>query len=105
MNKTFEQVATEWIEFAIPTFEKSTALSSAFKAKEEVGELIADLKSEQDGINPMSEYADVVLCIIHSLAKKGFSVQALINWMDIKMKVNKKREWILNPDNTYSHKK
>lgn len=91
MNDTI----TEFQAWAVKTFDKATAYSSIQKLKTELTEL-------ED--NPsIEEFADCFMCLLHSMAKLGFSADHLTQELKRKFEVNKKRSWRLNEDNTYSH--
>lgn len=100
------QLLQQWMDFAIVKFEDSTEISSLEKAKDEIKELKERLEGEWDiYIAPLEkeEYVDVIMCILHSAAKRGYTANEIMTAFAEKFGVNKKREWKKNPNNTYSH--
>lgn len=57
------------------------------------------------GIKRPEEYADALMCLFDSAGRQGILPENIFRAFAKKLKVNKARKWIKNPDNTYSHVK
>lgn len=90
----------ERLKWSLETFTEATALSSMFKLIGEANEIIADIKS---GKREPEEYADVLMCLFDSAGRQGISVDEIFEAFEKKLRVNKIRTWVKNPDNSYSH--
>jgi hypothetical protein len=51
----------------------------------------------------ITEYADCVIALFAGAWKSGISFNELVEAVDQKLEVNKKREWMKLPDGTYQH--
>lgn len=106
MDGQFERTAQIWMAWSTKTFDKATSFSSLQKAELELDEL---QKAMVYGHNPkfkLHEYADVIMCLLHSAAKEGFTIADITDAIKEKAAINYEREWILDKTgNTYSHKK
>lgn len=104
---TFESVFEEFGSFAVKTFKKATSYSTMEKLKDEAEEVQDELmnyKGTQEAREALKkEFADCLLCLVHSAKKAGFTAEELVSAMDQKSKVNQGRKWKLNANNTYSH--
>lgn len=106
MEGQFERTAQLWMAWSTKTFAKASSFSSLQKAQLELEELQQSLVYALDPKFKLYEYADVIMCLLHSAAKEGFTIQDLTNALIEKADINYKREWILDETgNTYSHKK
>lgn len=101
----FEKISQVWMNWSVKTFTMATSYSSLQKLEVEIAELkFAIVYSGKKFV--LDEYADCFLCLLHSAAKEGFTVQELTRAIGLKAGINFRREWILNEDgNTYIHKK
>lgn len=103
---TFEELATQHIEFGKKIYPNSTVESCFIHAKKEMDEVLKELYDDQpDYVSLLEEFADVFLCIISAVGKAGFTPSQLVEAIAAKIEVNQKREWKQNPDGTYSHVK
>lgn len=106
-DPSFEYLFNDFVEWAIPTFAESTPYSSLQKLSDEIAEVMeafATRDTYTDGEHVLCmEYADCLMCIIDSAARSGISIEAIKAMFKIKLRINKKRGWIKNIDNTYSH--
>ncbi len=96
----------EFMEWSIKTFEKAEAINSLDKAQEEIKELQMEFQmheGENSRENELEEYIDIIMCLLHSLAKRGFTHEELGIGFQRKLIINKFRQWKLNANNTYSH--
>jgi hypothetical protein len=102
----FENIAQVWMHWSVRTFKYATSMSSLEKAKSEIEELKIDLQHVSTSTEKLHEYADIILCVLHSAAKEGFNVQQVVKALREKTSINYQREWDLDHSgNTYSHKK
>jgi hypothetical protein len=104
MEKTIFQLEEERLQWSLQTFEEATALSSLEKLIDEAKETIEDVKA---GKREPVEYADMLMCIFDSAGRQSqpISVQEIFDAFAKKLEINKKRNWIKNSNNTYSHVK
>lgn len=97
----------DFMEWSVTAFEKATHLSSLEKLEDELKELkfeITDGGDEIDNDNKIiEEYVDVMMCLLHSAAKYGFTSEELRVAFQRELIINKMRKWNLNANNTYSH--
>lgn len=102
----FERIAQVWMAWSTKTFEKASSFSSLEKAKLELEELQISLVYGHNPKFKLYEYVDVMMCLLHSAAKEGFTIEDLTNALKEKANINFEREWVLDETgNTYSHKK
>ncbi len=102
----FERTAQLWMAWSTQTFAKASSHSSLNKAKLELEELQISLLYGHNPKFKLHEYADVMMCLLHSAAKEGFTIDDITNAFKEKANINFEREWILDETgNTYSHKK
>jgi hypothetical protein len=94
------QLEKQRFEWSLKTFPEATAKSSLKKLKEEIKEIKSDMKA---GVKNPEEYADALMCLFDSAGRDGIPVEAIVNAFAKKFEINKNRQWIKNPDNTYSH--
>jgi hypothetical protein len=99
---TLEELENERLQWSLKTFPEATAISSLRKLEEEIKEIESDINS---GKKVPEEYADALMCLFDSAGRHGISVNEIICAFALKLIINKNREWIKNPDNTYSHVK
>lgn len=90
------------MEWSYKTFPNATAESHLEKANAELLEVKAALElNSKEWL--IEEYADVFICLLGSMRKKGFDADMFIEAVRKKHGVNEKRNWKLNSNNTYSH--
>lgn len=102
MARTLEELEAERLDWSLKTFPEATPLSSIFKLESEVQEIKYDLAN---GIRRPEEYADALMCLLDSAGRSGIGVAEIIEAFAVKLEVNKRRKWVKNPDNSYSHVK
>lgn len=102
MELNLIELEIERWEWSCGTFPEATAISSLRKLEEEIKEIEADINS---GIQNPEEYADAMMCLLDSAARHGISVIEVLEAFKQKHKKNKKRKWVKNADNSYSHVK
>lgn len=91
---------TQRLAWSLKTFTEATAISSLHKLRSEIDEIEYDL---QNGERRPEEYADALMCLFDSAGRAGISVSEITEAFEKKLEVNKKRTWVKNPDNSYSH--
>jgi len=96
------ELEKERFEWSLKTFPEATKESSLFKLREEIKEILKDLKKGH--ANPI-EYADALMCLLDSAGRAGLSIKDILQAFQHKLEINKKRTWKKNPDNSYSHVK
>lgn len=106
MEKPFEELMIEFLEFSIPTFPEADQASSLIKFSDEFEELIEAIHAKPANRSAVvEEYVDCLMCLIDSAFRANINPLELKEVFKLKTQVNKKRRWIKNPDNTYSHLK
>jgi hypothetical protein len=90
------------LAWSLKTFTDATPISSLRKLEEEIKEIEADINN---GVKNPEEYADALMCLFDSAGRHGITVGEITHAFYHKLKKNKSREWVKNPDNTYSHVK
>lgn len=102
---SFERISELWMHWSVKTFEKATSHSSIDKCKKELEELqVALVYSSKTW--QLYEYADAIMCLLHSAAKQGFTLREITDAFREKAGINFKRKWKLDASgNTYSHVK
>lgn len=109
-----ENTMQRFMIWSVKTFTKATAQVGLLKLMEETKEINDKLIIfETQGVpghfmntfkdDLAEEYADAILCLLHSAAKMGFNADDIAQAIENKVHVNEHCEWILNKDNTYSH--
>lgn len=96
------ELEKERLEWSLKTFTEATAISSLRKLEEEIEEIEKDINA---GVKNAEEYADALMCLFDSAGRHGISPEEIVWAFASKLQKNKRREWIKNPDNTYSHVK
>lgn len=96
------QLEAERLEWSLKTFLDATPISSLRKLESEIKEIEADILA---GIRKPEEYADALKCLFDSAGRQGILPIEIFESFKSKLEINKKRKWIKNPDNSYSHKK
>ena len=110
-KKTIIELEAERLEWSLKNFPKATYYSSLSKLKEEIKEVVKELKRldkfpEQYALPKLTmEYADCLMCLFDSAGRAGVPVEDIIEALEEKLEINKNRKWKKNPDNTYSHVK
>ncbi len=99
---TFIILESDRMKWSRETFTEATGLSSLLKAQDEIKEIMADL---ENGHCRSEEYVDAIMCLFDSAGRRNITPMEILFGYKTKTEVNKSREWIKNPDNTYSHKK
>ncbi|MEQ1678721.1 MAG: dATP/dGTP pyrophosphohydrolase domain-containing protein [Chitinophagaceae bacterium] len=106
MEGAFERQAKLWMAWSVKTFEKANSFSSLDKAGHELLELKQAVVYSLDKKWVLYEYVDVMMCLLHSAAQEGFTIEQITEAFKEKAAINFEREWILDKSgNTYSHKK
>ncbi len=90
------------LEWSLSNFPEATAISSLRKLESEIEEIEVDIIEGHK--NPI-EYADALMCLFDSAGRNGISVEEIFKAFETKLEINKNRQWVKNPDNTYSHLK
>lgn len=101
-KKGIVELEYERLEWSLRTFPAANAFSSLQKLKGEVKEIEADIKS---GVREPLEYADALMCLFDSAGRQGITIEEVFAAFEMKLRINKGRLWVKNPDNTYSHVK
>jgi Protein of unknown function (DUF550) len=100
----FERIAELWMAWSVKTFEKANSFSSLDKAELEIKELKEQIVYALDKKWILFEYADVVMCLLHSAKQEGFTIEQITDAIREKASINFKRKWKLDKSgNTYSH--
>ncbi len=102
-DELWENIANDFVEFALGTFKKASALSSLKKLSEEIQEVAHEIQHGHE--NLVEEYADCFMCLFDSAARMKITPIQIKEAFARKLKINKSRTWIKNPDDTYSHVK
>ena len=106
MDNGFERVAMLWMKWAVKTFDQASSFSSLEKAGLELEELKQAVVYGIDDKVKLFEYVDVIMCLLHSAAKEGYTLKQVTEAFREKANINYNREWVLDETgNTYSHKK
>lgn len=114
-----ETLMQQHAEWAKETFPESTPLSSILGAKREIKELLAELgyielpngklaevmDHQIDMEKLATEYVDVIKYFFDSMARSGVTIDVFRATFEKKLAINKKRTWVKNADNSYSHVK
>jgi NTP pyrophosphatase (non-canonical NTP hydrolase) len=98
----FETNIRLFAHWANRTFVKATALSALSKLEEEIMEVRADINDNAPKEKVTEEYADCMMCIIHSAAKHGITMSELRIAFEEKFVVNAEADWIENENHTYN---
>ncbi|MFL5811409.1 MAG: dATP/dGTP pyrophosphohydrolase domain-containing protein [Flavisolibacter sp.] len=105
MDGQFERISALWMEWSVRKFVLANAASSLTKAKGEIKELLFCLSFGTEK-ETLFEYVDVIMCVLHSAKKAGFTIEQITAAFKEKSEINFNREWVLDKrGNTYSHKK
>lgn len=100
---TFEQIMQEWQDWSVKAFSSATAHSSLNKAKSEIREIQECISRNEPFEDVAIEYADGIMCLLHSAAKYGIDAKGIIKAFETKFGINQTRQWSYNDDGTYSH--
>lgn len=104
MEKNIIELEKERLAWSLKTFPEATPYSSLQKLKEEIKEIETDI--ENGAVNSINEeYADALMCLFDSAGRLGITPEIIFDAFEKKLAKNKAREWVKNPDNTYSHVK
>lgn len=100
----FERIAELWMAWSVKTFEKANSFSSLDKAETEIEELKKAIVYAINRKFVLFEYVDVLMCLLHSAKKEGFTIEQITDAFREKAGINFKRKWKLDKSgNTYSH--
>lgn len=99
-KKQFEEI-TEWQE---KTFGSATPMSKIHHLKEEVDELLVELKHYYETGFPKSEtsfqdakiemeFADCFLLLFGAASSHGMNYEQICKGIELKMEINRKRKW------------
>lgn len=104
MKNNIVELEKERFEWSSKTFPEATAISSLYKLKDEIDEIIKDII---DGKRRPEEYADCLMCLFDSGGRQEDPIlpEEMFEAFSKKLSINKARIWIKNENNTYSHKK
>lgn len=91
----------ERLQWSLKTFTEATSISSLYKCRDELHEIESDILMEK---RIPEEYADAIMCLFDSAGRHGIPVEEIFEAYKIKFEINKKRVWVKNDNNTYSHK-
>ncbi len=98
--KSIIDLEKERLEWSLKNFPEATAISSLRKLESEIKEIEVDIiKGNREPL----EYADALMCLFDSAGRQGISVEEIFIAFEHKLKINQRRVWVKNPDNTYSH--
>lgn len=100
--KTLEELEAERLAWSLVTFPEATPISSLRKLESEIKEIEYDL---ENGQRRPEEYADALMCLLDSGGRHGIFLPEIIGAFAAKLEVNKRRVWVKNADNSYSHVK
>ncbi len=110
-----EKIIQDYQNWASIQFPNSTYISSIIGLKREVDELEIELNrplsdeyfGEEDVEKYRNdvglEYADCLMYLIDGARRYGYSFHDLIGFLEQKLEINKKRDWKINEDKSYSH--
>lgn len=103
-TKTLFELEDERMQWSLETFPEATSKSSLEKLRSELNELEHAM---EHGIHSevKEEYVDALMCLLDSAGRRGIDLHELTEAFALKLAINKSREWVKNPDNTYSHVK
>jgi hypothetical protein len=96
------ELEKERLEWSLKTFTEATPISSLRKLESEIEEIEVDIV---EGVKNPYEYADALMCLFDSAGRQGIYPEEIFAAFYHKLKINKSREWVKNPDNSYSHVK
>lgn len=105
MGLNIIELEKERLEWSLKNFPEATAFSSLQKLKGEIKEVEVDLKTDPLPDSIIEEYADCLMCLFDSAGRLGIKPPLIFEAFAEKLKKNKSRVWVKNPDNTYSHVK
>ncbi len=101
--KNIIELEAERFKWSMKNFPFATDISSLDKLIEEADECKKAIRDNEDLESLKLEYADCLMCLFDSAGRYGVSVEEIFEAFEKKLKINKKRKWKKNPDNTYSH--
>lgn len=111
LESAFPVAIKEWMQWTRDNFPKSGAKASLIHLQEEIEEVLKELDADEpymrqhESTMTLGEFADCLLCLITAAGKCDLSIHQLFSAVMNKAKVNYKRIWLENSDNTYSHVK
>lgn len=100
LNQEWIDIENERFQWSLETFKEATSISSLRKAEQEIKEIEQNILNN---VKDPEEYADVLMCIIDSAGREGITLSDILSAYKQKVEINKSRDWIKNPDNSYSH--
>jgi len=77
-------------------YPKSSSIDHMVKLKEEINEVI-------ENPTDIVEYVDCFICLISAANESGISLSDIVEKINEKLEINKKRKWKLMEDGTYKH--
>lgn len=105
LEDSFLGIAEKWRHWSLHMFGRASKSSSLIKLQSEIEELLTAIECgapEEIGF----EYADCFMCLLHSAAAAGLSMEKLTWFLRRKMQINEERKWDFDRrTRTYSHKK
>lgn len=102
IGRTLLEHEAKRIAWSLKTFKHATAKSSLLKAKSELKEVEKDMAKNKP---QLEEFVDVVMCVMDSMQRAGFTMEEFVKAYGEKNQVNFNRKWKMNPDYSYSHVK
>lgn len=88
MNKKLFEAICKW---QTETFRQATALSKILHLKQEIEELIIEIKF--DGIDKKLEFADCFILLFGAASSEGMTYEDICNAIQEKFEINKTRKW------------
>lgn len=102
--KTLTELENERFAWSLITFPEANEYSSLLKCEGEIDEIKRIIVGGEAG-SLAEEYADALMCLFDSAGRAGITIEQLTEAYHHKLEKNKKRTWVKNRDNTYSHVK
>lgn len=108
MNKKFHKpeiikFLKDLYDWQIKTFPESTSASMVAHLREEVVELLADLHTDPRNKQTRYEFADCFILLFGSAMRYGMSLDNIIEIMQDKFEIVKRREWGKPDENKVYH--
>lgn len=97
------ELIKDFLKFSRKAFKNATWKSSLKKAKMEMKELEQAISGLHGNDAILEEYTDVIMCLVDSANRCGYSAQQLREAFEKKLAKNKGRSWAEMKDHTYSH--
>lgn len=103
LNTDIKGTVSDFMEWSLKQFPKSTPEAALIHLKREVQEVEAELKKPSSIADISEELADCLGCIFSTAARLNISAEMLFCSLAAKLEINKGRQWKENEDLTYSH--